>query len=158
MTVPYYLEIERADVGQRSHASAMRDALRAVAIRHLRHVIPLHFQKNSKTAPGGVYGYAPRHEKYLERKRRKKGTDDPLVYSDELEKEQRRTAYNSAISATQHGSTLRLKSPHVLKKQQWKELTAVAPDELKDHAVFAAKAYTDFLKQRGARRSRKTLR
>lgn len=150
------LEIERADVGQRSHATAMKEALRAVAVRHANVTIGKHFKNVPETAPGGAYGYVKRDPKYLERKRRKKGTTDPFVFSGNTKKEQR-AALSSRITATQWKSTLKLVSPHILRPQQWKELRAVTLEELKEHSAFGAEKYAETLKKLKARKSRKRI-
>jgi hypothetical protein len=153
--ITVFIDVVRADVGKLSHAIAMREALRGVAIHHLMKTLPRHFEKNADTAPGGGYGYAPRNPLYVERKRRKRGTDAPLVFSGETAREQRRTPHKEpAITATQYQSILRVRSPHPLKAQQWKELTAVLPRELASYQQTAAEIYTRTLKERGARSSR----
>lgn len=127
------IEIQSAEVPRRKMGQILNDGMRAIAMRHRMVTLGKHFKKNAETAPGGGYGYVARGVKYMERKQRKYGTDDPNVMTGTL---MRHTKNNSVVRATQYRSSVTIKAPHPLKDQQRKELEAVTGDEVADAQKF----------------------
>ncbi|WP_437227534.1 hypothetical protein SH661x_000424 [Planctomicrobium sp. SH661] len=156
------ITIERAEVGARSHATAMRAALLAIAVRHMQVTIGKHFKKEApETAPGGAYKFQARNQHYLKRKetaRHKHAwaseADNPLVFTGALKQFVKN---NAEITATQYQSRIRLHAPHVLKPQQWKELSSVSDKEIEEYTVLGLEVYQKTLKELGARKSRRKV-
>jgi hypothetical protein len=153
--IPYSINVQRSEnTGSRRHAQAARHSLNMVARKHLFHTLGEHFREGPKTAPGGAYGYVKRRDSYLERKKKKQGHKRPLVFTGQL---MRHVRNNSQVTATQDRSVIRLKSPHVLRTQQWRELTATAEDEQREYQQLAATEYSKFLSKNKSPKTRKKI-
>lgn len=154
MSVPFFVDIQRADVGKRSHASASKAALYGVAKHHMNHNIGKRFAGGAETMPGGVFGFVARDDQYTERKKAVTGQDDPLVFSGALKRGLRNM---STISATQHRAVIRLKSPHPLRREQWRELTNVPVQESRRYVALGNQLYAQEIKKKKTRRPRKRV-
>ena len=123
------IEHEEVSVPARKMAQIQREAMRIIAQNHRLVTMGKHFRKVPETAPGGAYGYVPRNAKYMARKLKRFGTDDPNVRTGQL---QRATRNNSIVRATQFRSTLQIKAPRAMKEQQRRELEAITSEEVSD--------------------------
>lgn len=159
MPSAHFIEITRSDVGGvRAQATAAREALKGVAKNHLNVTLGNHFKRVPETAPGGAYGYVARTPRYEQEKARKNPNAAPLVKSEALRNFVKTNAvHTQLVTGTQHVATLKLRSPHFLADQQWKELTAIAPHEHEANQRLAMEIYNGSLKAAGARRSKNTI-
>ncbi len=108
---------------KRSIEQISRIAGRLTMLEH-RNRFPGHFVPTAVTK----YGYAKRSKKYMIRKARRQGHQNPLVFTGGL-----RTAImaNAKVTATKDRATLRTKgnTGHQLQPQYRKELEAITTDE-----------------------------
>lgn len=152
MSVPFYVDIQQADVGKRAHASASKEALRKVARHHLNHNIGKRFAGGAETMPGGLFGFVARDERYTERKEKVTGQDDPLVFTGALKRGLRNM---STVSATQSRAVIRLKAPHPLRTEQWRELTNVPLTESRRYTELGNQFYAEQLSKKKTRRRKR---
>jgi len=112
MTVHLKPIVRTEFVTARTHSRIMRDALRELMVDHVEHRLPGHF------VPGAdrKYHYRIRTRKYLDRKRRLKGHNIPLVFTGRTRRDL--IASKHRITATQHRSRLYFKNHFPLRNDQ----------------------------------------
>lgn len=142
-----YIEIENTGVPKRAHTRLVRESLGKVARNHLYKTMGDHFKVNAKTAPGGPYGYKQRSPEYVKFKQRTFGHNLPNVATGKLKRSIRN---NSRITSTSTKTTIYLKGVNRSKRedrnftaseQQWRELKAITPDEMRDAEQLAVDTY-----------------
>jgi len=156
MAVPIVraIVIEQSElVTNRNHPRFVRAALERVARFHVRERMQeWKFSKNPLTAPGGPYGYKARGKKYLERKRRKFGTDAPWYRTGRAKTYLGR---NYRITKTQYSATLYLKNYFPMKDEMRAELESMTPSETRDMVVQAHEFYAEEITKPENQRKRK---
>lgn len=123
------IEVTQTGVPARKLTVILRDGMRKMAQEHRLVTLGKHFKKNPETAPGGGYGYVPRSAKYLDRKLKRFGTDDPWVRTGKAKRSARN---NSVVTATQYRSQLSIKMYFPLKDQARAELEAMTSQEVSE--------------------------
>lgn len=146
------IEIQSDEVTSRRMGQILREGMRAIAMRHRMVTLGKHFKKNAETAPGGGYGYVARGVKYMERKQRKFGTDDPNVMTGTL---MRHTKNNSVVRFTQYRSSVTIKAPHKINGQQRAELEAITGEEIADAQKFGQEFVRNAIAEPKNKRKRK---
>lgn len=128
MPIAIDITIDESLVTARKGAGIVRDARRAVLLRHKMQTIKRHFMKVPETEPGGAYGYTPRSRRYRERKEAKGRGRTPNVYSGRL---RANVLQRSRVTATQKRARfIASNAGHfALNAQRRKELEAVSPRE-----------------------------
>ena len=127
-------------VSKRQHGRIVRELLRAAGRRHVNTTLGQHFKKNSKTAPGGGYGYTERRPKYAQRKLRQGYGDTPMVRTGGTQR-RLRTSAGHTIRATQTRLRIYLRARFPLVDQRRLEISAIAPDEAESMADRLAADY-----------------
>lgn len=115
-------------VTKRGHNQIMRRLNRQFMTR-VRDNLPRHFERNTKTAPGGAYGYEKRGKRYQIRKAKTKGHQIPNVFTGRLKQA---IMSNVKITATAGRGRLRTRGYFPMKTQRRSEIETIAPDEKRD--------------------------
>lgn len=139
----YGVEIRRtAGVSQRLHGRAANHALRRAGEQHLALHLPRHFEENAATRPGGAYGYSRRSRRWQKRKQRLVGHQIPNVFTGRT----RIAVLGSArVTATQTRMRILLRGAFPMRREQWSELKAIAPGELRRLRQLAHRNYLEFV-------------
>ncbi|MBR9800263.1 hypothetical protein GYB59_00555 [bacterium] len=132
------IDVEQAEIPKRQHSQFMRDSNREVMTRHRDKRLGKHYKNIPETQPGGDYGYTKRGEKYLKKKRRKKGHDRPLEYTGHMKRTVRN---NSRITATQTRARFVAKNYYKMTDQRRKEIEAISTEEQREIADETGVAY-----------------
>lgn len=130
---------------KRGHNKMMRVLLMEAMQEHRYNALPSHFERNSKTAPGGEYGYSKRTAKYQKRKARMKGHQIPLVFSGRLKSE---IVGNVKITATSKRSRLRTRGYFPMKTQLRSEIEIIPRSEQTEMKQTMGQKYADYAKLR----------
>ena len=141
MTTTYAI-VRVEGVNKRLHAQALRFANRATMQKHVLTTLGKHYKQLPETQPGGDYGYVSRSAKYLAKKQRVKGHQDPLVWSGRTKRHIRN---NAVITATQNKATFRASNYFPMKKQMRMEIEAVSSKEEIDIGIQMNDFYQQFI-------------
>lgn len=132
------IEMTELDLPDRVHARISRQVYRGLAEHHLRVTLGKHYKDVPENRPGGGYGVTARTEKYNARKRKRYGHTIANLRTGRARNFARA---NSRITATQHGSTLRIRFPFPMQARQRLEMEAMTVEELNDAVKLARELY-----------------
>lgn len=152
LTIAY--EIQSSLVTKRTHNKIMRKVNRQAMTRH-RQRLPLHFQRNSKTTPGGAYGYEKRNKRYQIRKAKQQGHQKPLVFTGRLKQS---ILSNVRITATAGRGRLKTRGYFPMRTQRRSEIEAIAPDERREMVARAERDYYRLARRPEFQRKRRKKR
>lgn len=98
---------------------------------------PRHFERNSRTMPGGAYGYAPRSRKWIIFKQRTGRGDAPLVFTGRM----RELMVNGEPkkTATFRRGSLKFRNYYNMTPERRAEVEAISPQERKEVLKFYRK-------------------
>ena len=144
----WVLYYERAPRGfGKEMPKAIAEALHEVGVHWHRHLLKRHFVRQAFLRYGGVY--RPRTARYEQRKFRKYGHKDPLVWTGTL----RRTLLSSAyIRATSKSLRVRMQGPKWLKGfMRFRGRAGTGPDMLKEVKAISRQEAEGFARMIGKR-------
>lgn len=143
--------IESELVTKRGHKQIMRKLIRQ-SLTRVRQNLPRHFERNSKTTPGGAYGYEKRKRDYQMRKAKVKGHQKPLVFTGKL-----KTAIQSnvKITATSTRGRLKTRGYFPMTAQRRNEIEAISMDEIQDLRARMVRDYRVLADRSEFKRKRK---
>ena len=142
---------ESSLVTLRSHNRVMRLVMLGMITRHLEKDLPKHFERSPETAANGQYGYAPRSQKYLNRKLRVTGQNAPLVFSGRM---RNTVLHQSRLTATKDRARLYVRNYFPMIEQRRKEVEAITPSETESLLAFGRREYLRLIKTDEFRRQR----
>lgn len=154
------IEFDQAEnVTNRRHAQIARESLRWGMVQHITKRLGDHFKQNSKTAPGGAYGFKARQKKYVERKVKRFGPDaaNPNVRTGRMKRYIRANALGR-ITATQHRSRVRMSSYFPMTPERRKEMEVIASQEKVEIAQDIRAEYARLINDPSNRRLRRRKR
>lgn len=160
MPVLTFIEFDQAEnVTNRRHAQIMRESLRWGMVQHITKRLGDHFKQNSKTAPGGPYGFKERNTKYKKKAVKKFGPDaaNPNVRTGKMKRYIRANALGR-ITATQHRARVRMSSYFPMNEDRRNEMEVIAPEEQVQIANDVRGEYVRLINDPSNRRLRRRKR